>query len=513
MAGMNTPASATPGGVSPTGMGPAGRPGGGPPSGRPSMRRALEVFQYRHYRILWASSTVSFVGMQMQQVARALLAWQLTGSFAVLGAIALSFGLPMLLFSLIGGSLADRLEKRNLILMTQTSTGLFALLVAVMILTDTITIEWLFVIGLFQGVFFSFGMPARTPLMAEVVGPRNVMSAIAMSNASMNFTRLLGPALAGVLAGVAGLGVVYLVMSSLYVVSVALLLMVPTGLSAIARAEREAMEASGDAPPRFMGQRPRGNMAKEIGAGLRYVWTTPRLRLLIAMMFVITLFAMPHMVLLPGYVQDDLSRSEADVGWLMSIAGIGALIASLAVATLTDFQRKPLVQWTAGVASGIGMLLLAYGPLGMGYAGAILAVVVLGTATTGYQTLNNTMVMGESDPEYYGRVMSINMLTFSVMPLISAPLGILADVIGADHTFAMLGVVILLIMSLIAVTNTRYTFGVEDDHGVSHAQLRESPPHAVQPHASHPHDTQRQAEGVALVPPAVPDATGGGGGG
>ena len=386
-----------------------------------------------------------------------------------------------------------------------------------MIFTDTITIEWLFIIGLLQGVFFSFGMPARTPLMAEVVGPRNVMSAIAMSNASMNFTRLLGPALAGVLAGAAGLGVVYVVMSSLYIVSVGLLLMVPTGLSQIARAEREAIEASGDIPPRFMGQRPRGNMAKEIGAGLRYVWTTPRLRLLIAMMFVITLFAMPHMVLLPGYVQDDLGRSEVDVGWLMSIAGIGALVASLAVATLTDYPRKPLVQWTAGVASGIGMLLLAYGPLGMGYAGAILAVVVLGTATTGYQTLNNTMVMGESDPEYYGRVMSINMLTFAVMPLISAPLGVLADVIGADHTFALLGVVILVIMVLIAATSSRYTFGVEAEHGVSHAQPRGEQPREGQPQ---PRDgQQRPPEGAApTVPtataaPAVTDATGGGGAG
>ena len=492
MAGPGTPASGAPGAVPPISTGPMGHPG----SSRPSMRRAMEVFQYRNYRVLWASSTVSFVGMQMQQVARALLAWELTGSFAVLGAIALSFGLPMLLFSLIGGSLADRLEKRNLILMTQMSSAVFALVVAAMIFTDTITIEWLFAIGLLQGTFFSFGMPARTPLMAEVVGPRNVMSAIAMSNASMNFTRLLGPAIAGVLAGWVGLGVVYVVMASLYIISVSLLTQVPTGLSEIARAEREAMAASGDVPPRFMGQRPRGNMAKEIGAGLRYVWTTPRLRLLIAMMFVITLFAMPHMVLLPGYVQDDLSRSEVDVGWLMSIAGVGALVASLAVATLTDYNRKPLVQWTTGVASGVGMIVLAYGPLGMGYAGAVLAVVVLGFATTGYQTLNNTMVMGESGPEYYGRVMSINMLTFAVMPLISAPLGILADVIGADHTFAALGVVILAIMLLIGVANRRYTFGIEEDHGVSHAR---------------PHEGGA-TEG-ATHPRPMPGPIGGGGGG
>ena len=442
-------------------MGAPGRPGAGAAMGqsRPSMRKALEVFQYRHYRFLWASSTFSFTGMQMQQVARALLAWELTESFAASGAIALSFGLPMLLFALVGGSLADRMEKRNLTLMTQASTGLLALLTAVMVATDTITFEILFIIGLVQGTFFAFGMPARMPLMAEVVGPSNVMSAIAMSNAAMNFTRLFGPAIAGVLVAVSGIAMAYFVMAGLYVFSTALLLMVPTGLSAVARAQREA--AGGGAAGPMGRSRPQGSMLKEIGGGLHYVWTTPRLRLLIGMMFIITLFAMPYVILLAGYVQEDLGRSRADFGWLQSISGVGALFASLAVATLTDFNRKPLVQWITGVASGVGMLLLAW-PLGLGYAGVILAVIVLGAATTGYQTLNNTMVMGESDPEYYGRVMSINMLTFSVMPLMSAPLGVLADVITAEATFALMGGVIIVIMLFLGLTNSSYTFGTEE---------------------------------------------------
>ena len=435
-------------------------PGGG---SRPSMRKAMEVFQHRNYRFLWASSTFSFTGMQMQQVIRALLAWELTESFAASGLIAMSFGLPMLMFALVGGSLADRMEKRNLTLMTQGATGLLALLTAIMVATDTITFEILFAIGFVQGTFFAFGMPARMPLMAEVVGPTQVMSAIAMSNAAMNFTRLFGPAIAGVIVAASGLAAAYFAMSSLYIFSTGLLLMVPTGLSAVARAQREA--AGGPMGP--MGRpRPQGSMMTEIGLGLRYVWTTPRLRLLISMMFIITLFAMPYVILLAGYVQEDLGRSDADFGWLQSIAGIGALVASLAVATLTEFNRKPLVQWLAGIGSGIGMLLLAW-PLGLGYTGVIIAVVVLGTATTAYQTLNNTMVMGESEPEYYGRVMSINMLTFSVMPLMSWPLGLLADVISAEATFALMGGVIVTIMAVLGFTSRTYTFGLDEPRSVA----------------------------------------------
>lgn len=488
-------------------MGAPGRPGAGAAMGgnRPSMRKAMAVFRYRNYRFLFASSTFSFTGMQMQQVVRALLAWELTGSFGAMGLIAMSFGLPMLMFALIGGSLADRFEKRNLTLMTQGSTGILALVTAIMVATDTITFEILFAIGFVQGTFFAFGMPARMPLMAEVVGPSNVMSAIAMSNASMNFTRLFGPAIAAVLVGISGIALAYFVMSSLYVFSTGLLLFVPTGLSAIARAERGAAAGGGAPVGGPMGRpKPQGSMMKEIGGGLRYVWTTPRLRLLIGMMFIITLFAMPYVILLAGYVQEDLGRSEADFGWLQSISGIGALVASLAVATLTDFNRKPLVQWSTGMASGIGMLLLAW-PLGIGYAGVIIAVVVLGAATTAYQTLNNTMVMGESDPEYYGRVMSINMLTFSVMPLMSWPLGLLADMISAEVTFAIMGGVIIAIMGVLGLSSREYTFSVEE------------PRHFTPPTRPEPGDlTEACAPGAVGAQPmgagGAAGAAGGGGG-
>jgi len=130
------------------------------------------VFDDPIYRLLWTSSLFSFMGMNVQMVARALLAWELTESFGAVGAISLSFGLPMLLFSLVGGSLADRLEKRNLSLVTQSATGVLALGTAVLVATGAITFELLFAVGLVQGTLFAFGMPARGPLMAEVVGRR-----------------------------------------------------------------------------------------------------------------------------------------------------------------------------------------------------------------------------------------------------------------------------------------------------------------------------------------------------
>lgn len=419
----------------------------GPPMGpsgqKPSFSAALVVFRNRNYRYLWTSSLFSFTGMQMQQVARALLAWELTRSFGSVGLISLSFGLPMLCFSLVGGSLADRFEKRNLTIASQSVTALLAVINAVMLVTGTITIGWLFVLGLGGGTAMALGMPARSPLMAQVVGPQNVMSAMAMSNAAMNATRLFGPAVAGVMVGVWNLESVYFLQAALYVVSCALLLFVPTGIG-------QAAAMTGVK---------RGNMFREIGNGLAYVGKDSRLRQLNLSMLVVSFFAMPYVMLLAGFVQEDLGKGRSAFGFLQSISGVGALVGSLGVATLATFDRKTLIQWFAGIAGGAGLVALALASRAFGYNGAMATILILGLTLTAYQTLNSTLIMDAARPEFYGRVMSINMLSFSAMPLMAFPLGQVADSVGATNLFIAQGAIVVGFMALIAVLNPGHTFG------------------------------------------------------
>ena len=415
----------------------------GPTGGKPSLRAALVVFQNKHYRFLWLSSLFGFTGMQMQQVARALLAWELTESFGAVGLISLSFGLPMLCFSLVGGSLADRFEKRNLTLISQGATGLFAVINALMLVTDTITIEWLFVLGLGGGTAMALGMPARTPMMAQVVGPQNVMSAMAMSNAAMNATRLFGPAVAGAMVGLWNLESVYFLQAALYVIACGVLLFVPTGLG-----KDDAATAA-----------KRGSMFREIANGLSYVARDRRLRQLNLAMLVVSFFAMPYVMLLAGFVHEDLKRGDFEFGILQSISGVGALVGSIGVATMTQYERKPFLQWIAGIIGGLGLVGLALGSNSFGYAGAAIAILVLGLALTAYQTLNSTLIMDAAKPEFYGRVMSINMLSFSAMPLMAFPLGELADSVGATNLFIAQGAVVVGCMMLFSVLNPGHTFG------------------------------------------------------
>jgi predicted MFS family arabinose efflux permease len=426
---------------------PEPTPRSGPTSGgaRPPLRNAVGVFHYPHFSALFASSAFGFGGMQMEQVARALLAWYLTESFAWTGAIMLAFGLPMAAFSLIGGAMADRVEKRNLLLMTQGVTATIAAITTVLVFTDLMTIEILFGLGLIQGTFFALGMPARTPLMAEVVGREDIASAIAVSNAAMNGSRLVGPAVAGVIVATGGLAAAFLGQSLLFFASAALLLRVPTGI-------RRA--STGPARPRDP-----GGMFSEVGRGLSYVGHHPQLRILVAMMFITTLFAMPHVTLLAGFVQEDLGQSESAFGYLQSVSGLGALTGSLAIAFIARSERKPLVQWIAGITAGAGLILLALGSAQFGFAAALVVSGVLGLTLTAYQTINMTLVMETADPEYYGRVMSMNMLTFSAMPLMSAPLGLAADAIGASEIFIIMGVIVATFMVLVALLRPRHTFG------------------------------------------------------
>jgi predicted MFS family arabinose efflux permease len=293
--------------------------------------------------------------------------------------------------------------------------------------------------------------------MVYTVGPQRLMAAMAMSNAAMNFTRLFGPAVAGAMAAAWNLESVYFTQAALYGLACLTLLGIPVGLG----------RAAG-APPS------RPGMWREIGDGLRYVFGDPRLRTLNLMMFSVAFFVMPYVMLLAGFVQEDLGKGEREYGLLQSISGAGALLASLVIASLAEFDRKALLQWCSGIVGGAGLVALAAGSQVFGFAGAVGATLVLGLALTAYQTINSTLTMEASRPEFYGRVMSINMLSFSAMPLMAWPLGQLADAIGARAMFTGQGLLVAGFMVVMAILQPRHIFG-------RWASTVDVPPHPAAP--------------------------------
>jgi MFS family permease len=157
------------------------------------MSKTFSALGVPAYRLLWLSTLCGFLGMQMQMVARGLLAYEIGGTNSAIAVVSLAWGIPMLLFSLIGGTVADRFERRKLLIATQAGTAAVAIGVAVLVSTGTIELWHLFVTGLIQGTIFSFGGPARQAFIPEVVGEKQLLNAIALNNAGMNLTRIVGP--------------------------------------------------------------------------------------------------------------------------------------------------------------------------------------------------------------------------------------------------------------------------------------------------------------------------------
>jgi len=428
------------------------------PNRKPSLSTTLSVLGIANYRRLFISSTCSFFGMNMQMVLLALVAWELTKSFTYAGMLMASSALPMLLFTLPGGAIVDKVNKRTLMMFTQVSMGSLNVLCGILIFTEDITVWSLLGLGIAQGSIISIGMPARTPLMASVVSPQRIGSAIAVSNMSMNMSRVVGPML-----GVAiieffphfgtrfdvGYEWGYMTSGFLGIVSIIPLLLVPSSIAA----------------PQFDSNSPKESLSvrsilNDISAGISYVYHTPRLRLLMLLMLVLTIFAQPFQNLVAGFAESGLKLEdwETKAGQLTAMAGVGAMIGSVLITWLAEWDRKPLLQWLSGLATAAGFITMTVGSQMFGFAGAVVGVTIVGGGTAFYMTATSTMMLTEANPKFYGRVMSLFMLSFSAVGVMSLPLGIVADRVGSLFLFSTLGVCVAIAMLLSAILKPSFVF-------------------------------------------------------
>ncbi len=423
-----------------------------------SWRRTFVAFRHRHYRVLWIAFFATFIGLQMQLVANVWLAFEMTGSFAQAGLIALAWGVPMLLLTLVGGAVADRVDRRSLAIYAQTANSVVIFITAGLVIADELGLVSLFSIALLHGTLFAISMPGRQAQVADVVPTEDLGNAVALSVAAANVTRILGPAAAGITIAVASVEIVYLLIGVMYVATIGLQVLLPR-------------KPAGEAASRHAAAR--SGMLREIGVGVRYIAADRELRLLMLIALVPTIRGMPFILRLAGFASEDLTLPDSGFGVLLAVNGVGAIVGSLLVAALADFRRKPLLQLLMIAGSGIGLLALGLGSEAFGAPAAFVALALLGVTLVAYQTLNNTMIMQSSDPAYHGRVMSVVMVTMATMPLMGFPLGLLADAVGATAVFAAQGVLILAFAALALAWAPGYLLGRSPAAGVPVGPLAE----------------------------------------
>jgi MFS family permease len=399
----------------------------------------------RDYLRFWLALLAGFTGLQMNIVARGWLVWELTESALKIGVVSFAFGVPILLFSLFGGAIADRMPKRNLLVITQVCHASVTLVIAILVTTDVIQFWHLVAAGAATGCFFVFDGPARQSIIPELVPRRQLLNAISLNSTGMNMTRVVAPTIAGALLVVIGSAGVFYIVAGCYIVAAAALSMISSP---------QKVDEPGVAPLRAgsSSQSRSGTLARAIWAdlveGLIYLRHSPLIISLLALAFIPLLFGLPYMNLLPVFADEVLGVGEFGFGTLIAMAGVGALAASLGIASLGDYRKKGMLLFVLAIAFGITLILFG---LSHSYALSMVVLLGVGAGGAGYMTLNNTMIQSNVPPRMLGRVMSIYMMTFAFMPMGALPIGALGDAIGVGTAVAGGGAIVVFFVLAMAV--------------------------------------------------------------
>lgn len=392
------------------------------------LARTFYALGNQRFRILWYGTLFSFLGMQMQIIARGYLAYDLTGKNSALGGVGLAFGLPQLILSLWGGVVADRLPKRNVLVVSQTVIAANSAWLATMIAMGSIEYWMLLVAGVVQGAAFAFVGPARQAFISDLVGREAIGNAVVLQQLSMNSTRVVGPSIAGVLIAVPLIGTagVYYLTTLGFVIAMLSMVKLPAG----------------NPKPRDIARSPLADLAD----GVRYVRANGPIAQLIAMSFLVTMIGFPYQSFLPSIAADVYDWPGLGLGLLSSAGAVGAVVMTVVVATYASHPRAPLLQPLAGAFFGVSLIGLGLAPA---FATGMAVMVGVGAMSSAFQALNNSLMMSNTDSEYHGRVQSMAGMAWSLFGLAALPIGIVADIIGIRQTLALQGAIVIL--SVIAI--------------------------------------------------------------
>ena len=368
--------------------------------------RTFRSLHIRNYRLFWFGQLVSVSGTWMQTVAQSWLVLSLTGSGVDLGiTVALQF-LPMLLFGMYGGLLADRSDKRKLLIATQAAGGLLALILFGLVATDTVELWMVYVLAFLLGVVTMIDMPTRQSFVIEMVGPDEVPNAVGLNSAMFNTGRILGPAAAGISISALGIAPSFLANAISYLAVIgALLAMRPGELFRREPAERR-----------------RG----EVRAGLRYAWADPILRSTLFLVAVLGMFGVNFVVVLPLLARFTFEGGAGLYSLFTALMSLGSLMGALVAASRARPTRRVLIG--SGIAFGVLLLGTAAAPTV--WLTSVLLVAV-GMAVMLFLATANTTLQLNSDAALRGRVMALyGLLLMGTTPVGGPLLGWISEAWG-----------------------------------------------------------------------------------
>jgi MFS family permease len=378
----------------------------------------FQILSQRNFRLYFTGQAISLTGTWMQSLAGSLVVWELTRSTFALALVNFAMAAPGLLLMLAGGVAADRYDRRRILVVTQAALMVLAAVAGVLVATGAITFWQILVLSALVGVAAAFDMPAQQALVPDLVEPRQIPQAIALNQVIFNGSRLLGPALAGVLIAAAGFASAYLANAISYVAVIASLLMVRL-------------------PARMAQAGVGGSPLAAIGEGLRHVWGAPVVRALMTVNGLTSLLIFPPLaVISTAYVRGALGGGSGTTATFFAASGLASMLGAFAMlgvpatrrgaATLGCIALQTLTLVVLATTHSMPVAVVAFGLLSLGMG------LVYG--------LNATTIQQVTPSAIRGRVMSVSGLMFSgVMPLAAIVIGAAVEPFGIRAVYAVCG--------------------------------------------------------------------------
>ncbi len=377
---------------------------------------------------------VATVGGFMQSTAQGWLVLEITNSPGLLGVVAAAAGLPTLFLAAVAGVLADRLDRRRLLVATNLAGALFAAILALLTTLDAVEYWEVLVLAFLNGVALTVQMPATQAVVSTIVDRTSIGNAVALNSAQYNLARILAPAVAGIAIAAGGLAIGFWV-NAVALLLVAVLL---SGLAIPGPRELDRVQAA---------------LWRDLSDGLRYVAANRVLAIVVVLPAVPALFVLNYLTFIPVYARDILETGPLGLGLLTGSIGIGALVGALSVATLrpSGGSGRLMLTGLAVVAAGLSAFALSRSlPLSM------LALAVMGAFQVTYYSTTNTLIQVLSPARLRGRILSLYVLTsIGLIPIANLVGGAIAERTGVPAVLAVGGAVTVVVAVLTAALEPR----------------------------------------------------------
>lgn len=385
--------------------------------------RSTRALSHKDYKIFFYGQLCSLIGNWITNIATSWLVYRLTGSALLLGIVSFASQFPAFIVSPFAGVHVDRLEKKRVLIVTQALAAVQSLALAVLTLSNLITIPLLVTLGIFQAIVDGFYIPARQAFISDIVKDRkDLANAIALNSASFHFARLLGPTIGGLLILSLGEGLCFLIDAVSYIgVLISLFFISSRSLPTIP---------------------PNNAITTDLLDGIRYIRAEPLVGTLLSYVYLISFFGIAHTVLLPVLVQNEFSGGPHILGILMGCSGLGAFIGALNLAVRTNIHRLFKSSIGSGLIFGFGVLLVGISP---NVTISSLALCACGYAFITVAAGASTLIQTKVSDQYRGRVMSFFAMSFTgLMPLGSMVAGKLSESLGVRNALSISGVLCVL---------------------------------------------------------------------